>query len=225
MKDISGPRVIVPSINLTTGSPHVFGTPHLPMHLSDAELRIVDVLMATTAAPTYFPHHVMPNGDAYVDGGLWASSPSLLGLAESLRMRQLCVGDHCAPPFSTKEIFLLNIGTGSIKYSLTPPSADVGSLFWAQHVADLMMSTQVQGQQVPLGFLLADRVKTINFEIPDDTWKLDSIQHMDDLFRLGREAAKEHFDELHDLFLQHTADPFVPVDETAHDVPTVRSAL
>lgn len=230
MKDISGPRVIVPSTNLTTGTPHIFGTPHLPMHLPDAELRLVDVLMATTAAPTYFPHHVMPNGDTFVDGGLWANSPGLLGLGEALKLRQLCVGDHCPTPFSTNEIFLLNIGSGTTKFSMSPPGKEAGSLYWAQNIADVMMSAQVQGLQVPLRFLLADRVKSINFELPDKTWKLDAIDHMHEIMDLGRKAARENRSELEDIFLSHTADPYEAIKDQDHgdsqeDGPVVESAL
>lgn len=217
MKDIVGPRVIVPSTNLTTGEPYVFGTPHLPSHLPDAELKVVDVLMATTAAPTYFPHHVMPNGEAFVDGGLWANSPGLLGLGEALRLQQLCVGDHCAMPFSTNDIFLLNIGSGTTKFSMTPPGKEAGSLYWAQKIADVMMSNQVQGMQVPLRFLLADRVKSINFDLPDETWKLDAVQHMDEIMELGRQAARDHRSELEDIFLNHTPDPYQRIDDSQKD--------
>ncbi len=227
MKDIEGPRVIVPSINLTMGKPHVFGTPHLPRHLDDAELKVLDVLMATTAAPTYFSHYEMPDGSAHVDGGLWANSPGMLGLAEALRLRQLCVGDHCAPPFSTHEIHMLTIGTGTAKLEVTPPK-DAGAIFWAPQIADVMLSSQVQGLQIPLRFLLADRVKQINFELPDESWTLDAVEHMDDLIEMGRLAARQQADQIIATFLQHIPDPFDHVQVDAHDGvddPALESAL
>ena len=210
MEEILGPRVIVPTINLTAGSPYIFGTPHMPMHLPDAKVPIMDVLMATTAAPTYFAHHVMPDGCAHADGGLWAGSPGLLGLAEALRLRQLCVGDNCAPPFSTNEIFMLTIGTGATRFSLRPPDQDAGSLYWAQHIADVMMSSQVQGLAVPLKFLLSNRVRSINFTLPDAGWKLDAVEHMEAMFEEGRKAARNHGEELAEMFLPHKAEPYEP---------------
>ncbi|QDT09450.1 Patatin-like phospholipase [Planctomycetes bacterium K23_9] len=210
MKDISGPRIIAPSINLTAGCPYVFGTPHIPMHLPDAEIPVLDVLLATTAAPTYFPHHEMPNGCSYADGGLWAGSPGLLGLAEALRVRQLCLCDDVTPSFSTDEIFMLTIGTGTTQYSLTPPGGDAGALYWASRIADVMMSSQVQGLTIPLKFLLSDRVKSINFALPDDSWKLDAVDHMEEMFDLGRQAARENADDLSAMFLNHQAAPYVP---------------
>jgi hypothetical protein len=228
MKDIEGPRIIVPSINLTDGEPHIFGTPHLPMHLDDADLKILDVLMATTAAPTYFAHYEMPDGSAHADGGLWANSPGLLGLAEALRLRQLCVGDHCAPPFSTREIYMLTIGTGTAKFSLKPPGEDAGAIYWAPQIADVMLSSQVQGLEVPLRFLLADRVKQINFQLPDETWKLDAVEHLDEMIEMGRAAARKHGDEIIEKFLSHVPVPFDHVDDEAHDSvddPSLESAL
>jgi len=49
----------IPSVDLTRGQTVVFKTPHLPGMIRDRALPVVDVLMATTAAPTYFPHAVI----------------------------------------------------------------------------------------------------------------------------------------------------------------------
>ena len=43
--------------------------------------------LATSAAPTYFPIAkvpLLPKGQ-FVDGGLWANNPSLLGIQEAYR--------------------------------------------------------------------------------------------------------------------------------------------
>jgi uncharacterized protein len=74
--------VIVPAVNLTKGRPQVFKTPHNIDFCSDLHLKVVDVALATSAAPTYFP--VAEIGDAlYADGGLYANSPDLLALHEA----------------------------------------------------------------------------------------------------------------------------------------------
>jgi uncharacterized protein len=64
--------VIVPAVNLTKGRPQVFKTPHHPDFRTDLYLRVVDIALATSAAPTYFP--VAEISDAlYADGGLYAN--------------------------------------------------------------------------------------------------------------------------------------------------------
>lgn len=53
----------------------------------DAELNVIDVALATSAAPTYFKNHkinadVLPN-TLCTDGGVWCNNPSLAGLTEA----------------------------------------------------------------------------------------------------------------------------------------------
>ncbi len=71
------------------------------------EIKIVDVALATSAAPTYFPRHpIGPN--EYVDGGLFANDPSLIGLHEADYMFKKNIQD----------VHILSIGTLSSKSSL-----------------------------------------------------------------------------------------------------------
>ena len=67
LSDARHTRLIIPTVNLTQGRAYVFRTPHflLPpidetlhgtLHGSSRDPLIVDVLMAATAAPTFFPH-------------------------------------------------------------------------------------------------------------------------------------------------------------------------
>jgi patatin-like phospholipase/acyl hydrolase len=71
--------VIVPAINYTTGRPVVFKTPHHHNFLRDHKHLVADVALATSAAPGYFPRHVFGNSQ-YIDGGLFANAPGLLGV-------------------------------------------------------------------------------------------------------------------------------------------------
>lgn len=48
---------------------------------TDRGLRLVDVILASAAAPTYFPgRQVGDDQRAYLDGGLWANNPSLAAI-------------------------------------------------------------------------------------------------------------------------------------------------
>lgn len=46
-----------------------------------------DVALATSAAPTFFPMAEIPyyDGKQFIDGGVWANNPTLMGLIEALR--------------------------------------------------------------------------------------------------------------------------------------------
>ncbi|WP_434779302.1 CBASS cGAMP-activated phospholipase [Neisseria sp. Ec49-e6-T10] len=93
-------RVVIPSVNGTTGLPKVYKTPHHCDFLIDKNLSIVDVGMATSAAPTYFDPQ-MVNDNLMVDGGLVANSPALIAYHEATHFLKK----------RTETIHLLCIGT------------------------------------------------------------------------------------------------------------------
>lgn len=212
--DLHKSRLIVPTVNLSKGQTQVFRTPHLPKAVDDRDLTIVDILLATTAAPTYFPHQVMPNGDAFCDGGVWANNPAILAIAEAFKIRQFCTRPQCDPAYDTSTIRVLSIGTGRATYSLSPPGSDAGALFWAPHIADVMGTSQVQGIQTPLEYLLDDRYQQINFDLPDKTWTLDNIDRIPDLFELGSNAGQNEFDRVAPTFFaQAKTQDYVPFSD------------
>ena len=85
----------IPAINVETQKSWVFKTPHGDEGerrlQRDNGYQLVDVCMASAAAPIVFPIHGVktpenPAGDIkwFVDGGLWANNPALVGLTEAL---------------------------------------------------------------------------------------------------------------------------------------------
>lgn len=72
----------IPAYNLTEGKPRVFKKDYDTFRADDQKL-YVDVAMATSAAPTYFPIKEI-NDTFYVDGGVFANNPVILGITEYL---------------------------------------------------------------------------------------------------------------------------------------------
>ena len=79
----------IPSFDIGNGINTVFKFPHKEGNfMRDQHILMTDVAMATSAAQTYFPLHYFtsPNMNSYfVDGGMWANNPSMIGLTEALR--------------------------------------------------------------------------------------------------------------------------------------------
>lgn len=74
----------IPSFNLTNGQPKVFKkSGSQTEHFVDNTIKLVDIALATSAAPSYYPIHEH-NNFLYTDGGVWANNPSLCGLLEAI---------------------------------------------------------------------------------------------------------------------------------------------
>lgn len=70
----------IPSYNITTATPRVFKKDYGCCTEDDTK-KYVDIALATAAAPTYFPVKEI-NDHQYIDGGVWANNPAIVGLTE-----------------------------------------------------------------------------------------------------------------------------------------------
>lgn len=87
-----GIALAIPAINMASHKSTVFKTPHNPNNKSDGNYKLIDVCVAGISAPILFPIGIIddPNDPqdykTFVDGGLWANNPVLVGMAEALMM-------------------------------------------------------------------------------------------------------------------------------------------
>lgn len=113
-------RVMIPAVNLSTGKPQFFKTPHNPAFNRDGRLKLIDAAMATSAAPTYFaPHHCVDLDAYFADGGLVANNPSFIGLHEVFRDMS---SDF--PAAKVADVKILNIGTLGEEYTVSPAALE-----------------------------------------------------------------------------------------------------
>lgn len=79
--------VCIPSYSITDARPWVFKFDHKEGCLDrDNKAYLVDVALATSAAPTYFPLCEIDYYDnkQFIDGGVWANNPAMVGLIEAI---------------------------------------------------------------------------------------------------------------------------------------------
>ncbi len=207
LRDATRCRLIIPTVNLSDGVTAVLRTPHLPIEHPSLDWRLVDVIVASSAAPTYFPHKRMPDGNDYVDGGLWAIDPGVVALAEAVKITEQCCREADSP-LDLQEVSMLSLGTGQATYSLAPPQGDAGMLYWSQHFANVMSISQVQAAHLPLTIVLGDRYRQIDFPLENPGWTLDNIGMTDELFKLGHQQGADTFESLQDAFFSTTTRPY-----------------
>lgn len=112
-------RVMIPSVNYTKGTPTFFKTPHHPRLRIDWEYSLIDVAMATAAAPTFFPVYSFGN-QHFVDGGLVANAPGLVAVHEAMNFVE-----HP----DVKTIHVVSIGTYARGTAMDPKlGEDIGIL-------------------------------------------------------------------------------------------------
>lgn len=155
--------VIVPAINYSTGNPVMFKTPHHPDFSRDYRYRLVDVALATSAAPAYFPRHCFDNNQ-YVDGGLYANAPGLFAVHEAQQFL-----DN-----SREQIHVVAIGTMSSKFTVDPRHNREGGTFdWGglfpTNMPKRLFGLAISAQESATHFLLGHRLPAGHYHHVDDT--------------------------------------------------------
>jgi uncharacterized protein len=145
--------------------------------------KAIDAILASAAAPVYFPPHelpVTPSGNAFVDGGIFANNPSTAALAALLGSR--LTAERNIP---LSGVYLLSVGTGFRASSYPPPDArfPYGVLGWlrprqddgapAFPLIDTVFDGTSQINDVTSGLILgADNHIRVNPQL-DQTFSMD----------------------------------------------------
>lgn len=113
-------RIVVPTVNLTKGGVQLFKTSHHPTFGRDWKVPVLDVALATSAAPSYFPVHTI-GGQLYADGGLCANSPDQIAIHEACQ--------YCDQTLD--EVAVLSIGTTTASFAWSKAAGtDLGLVGW-----------------------------------------------------------------------------------------------
>ena len=137
----------------------------------DDSLRVADVALYTSAAPTYFP-----SVDGFVDGGLMANNPSMAALCQALDDRY---GESLKPD----DVAMLSLGTGESYSYIKGPNHNFGMLSVGKIVNILLSGTELV-PHYQCGVLLGDKYMRIN-PIDAENIQMDDIDRLQELIELG----------------------------------------
>lgn len=165
-------RILVPTVNLSTGKPQVFKTPHHATFVRDKDLRVAEVALATSAAPTYLPLAEI-SGALYADGGLYANSPDFMAFHEARHFLEV----------PQEGIWMMSIGTTSSNFSFS--HAGGKDLGWSQWMTgNRLPSVMIASQQ-----FIADIM--MRHTIGDHYFRVDELQSKEQERTLGLDVASD----------------------------------
>lgn len=175
MADVPG-RLMLPSTDISNGNVFVIKSPYLPSFVRDAEIPLVEAIMASCAAPTYFdPVRV----DAYLlaDGGLWGNNPSFIAYTEAIGKLGVATDDV--------RIFSLGTGTGHQFYDVARANCMWGfATGWGgSRLVDTILNLQSRASANTSTLLLRDNYFRVSF---DESGPLP----LDDVSQIPRLKAK-----------------------------------
>ena len=153
MSDLVRP-VVIPSVNLTKGGPKVFKTGHHERFVLDWRLKVVDVALATSAAPTYFPAHRIGD-ELFADGGMFANSPDMIAMHEA----EMFLGAR------REDMQVLSVGTTTTDFAMSSALApNMGVMGWMrnQRLTDVMIGSQQALINDMMRHVLGDRYLRID---------------------------------------------------------------
>ncbi|HUZ34129.1 MAG TPA: CBASS cGAMP-activated phospholipase [Xanthobacteraceae bacterium] len=195
-------RLCIPSFDGEYGEVYIFKTPHHPDFTKDRHETMVKVALATSAAPTFF-RPIQDGGYTFIDGGIWANNPVMIGLTEALTSFKI----------TREQIRILSIGCGQEPYTVTGKKITRGGMW---HWRDLINAAMRLQSQNSLGQarLLIGPEHMIRVDVPKDLTPIElddwqsAAKQLPDAAAEAVEAARDNIAE---MFLKAPADPYSPI--------------
>ncbi len=202
----AGVRLCIPAFEGKHSEVFVFKTPHHPDFQTDRHQRMVDVALATAAAPTYF-RPLEHGGYTLVDGGVWANNPVMLAVIEALTSFDV----------SREQIDVFTLGCGDDKYVVSGSQITAGGLWHWRKIMGGAMRLQSLAATNQARLLLGPpsvvRIDAPTFEpmLRMDDWR----RSVRELVPAAERAVAENGERIAAQFLTTQALAYTPEPEVA----------
>jgi patatin-like phospholipase/acyl hydrolase len=204
-------RLAIPCFDCNAGRIQMFKTAHHERFAHDYKVAAVDVALATSAAPTYFSAFNTTDGQSFLDGGVWANCPVMVGLLEAMYVLDV----------SPSDLHILSVGTTDDPFDLSKIKRIGGLLTWGTTAVGLLMRAQADAALSQTRLIIHDRLLRLDSVVRPGRFTLDDSRRISDLVGLGKFTAKDRFGEVAERFLGAAAAPFRPIHKlsAAEQVP------
>jgi patatin-like phospholipase/acyl hydrolase len=166
--------LLVPAVSWITGEVVLYKSAGLAKSLAP-DVSLLDVCLATSAAPTYFPAHQLKKAgqlsDVLVDGGLVANAPDLAALTAAIQRWSL--------PLNRFEV--MSIGTAGSAAGGVAASVPTSGAGWASRakIVTLVLSAQERHAVTNCRTLLGDRYFRIDQQPSQGHLELQAMDRVD----------------------------------------------
>lgn len=178
-------KVVVPAFNLHDKAKKRWGM-HLFHNFKEENAHLIDALLSSSAAPIYFPAY-----QNYIDGGVFAPNPSMLGLSSALEN-----DPHC----KLENVSLLSIGSGDMLHVVDKEVSHWDSP--SSHPPHTLFTLVTEGTNDVSDYMCKNLLKENYFRLntPFKTpIPLDAPDKIHELFAIAKSVPKEFPDLWKDL--------------------------
>ncbi|MEI5675745.1 MULTISPECIES: CBASS cGAMP-activated phospholipase [unclassified Nocardioides] len=203
-------RLLIPSWDVQAGEVHIFKTPHSPRLTRDWRVPMVDVALATSAAPTYFPAAKV-DGGRLVDGGVFANNPSVLAIAEARSMLGVPL----------EAIRVLNVGTMTPFNDHSKRLDNAGLGRWATVATPMILTaSSASATGIARHLIGFDNYVQLDVTVPPGDFALDRIDP-DDVAGHAGSASRNLSPEFDAKFADHVAPTYTAPPGRDGSAPTL----
>lgn len=180
-----GIAICIPSVAILREKSRVFKTPHNPKKQLDNKYSLVDICLATSAAPIFLPLVALDwpsdqkSFDVFADGGLWANNPILIGILEALDqcdvkrpIQVISIGTCTAPEGNILDKNEINRGllgwrVGAKALSLSMNAQASGANFMAQFLQNQLqkLGKNIEVVRIPEAPPSEDQIKYLRLDL------------------------------------------------------------
>jgi patatin-like phospholipase/acyl hydrolase len=194
-------RHVVPAFDGRFSEVFLFKTRHHADYEQDWRKRMVEIGLATSAAPTIY-RPLESGGYRLIDGGIWANNPTMLAVVEAL----------IAYDVARHRIKVLSIGCGDEPYHVTRRMTWGGLWHWRKIIGAAMRAQSLAATSQARLLLGPSNVIRIDPTLVGPPIELDDYRRaMDELLPAVTASVAAHRDRVRQIFFTEKAAPFIPV--------------
>lgn len=178
-------RLLVPSFSADIGKMRFFTTPHADLCDLDGDVRMLDVALATSAAPTYFPPAEVRHGSSssrYLDGGVGANMPVLIAMLHAVHYLGVL----------PSQIDVLSIGTTTVAKGYARIPQGVKDWIFKGKIVDLYSNAQESFMEDGRDMMLhPEQFLHIDSQVNGGDFSLDGLKNVALLISRGESAIRK----------------------------------